>query len=123
MKMQNEQQKPAAERKTFISFFWRVCGLRRSELPIHQWDILPALMPKAQTTGLHVVMATPGLLPPYLHLLPPHPECCNPSINNLIMYDNSHSKHPGSSPLEKQTDFSRELSATEMFINSAWATC
>lgn len=58
-------------------------------------------------------MVTTGLLPQPACVptsLPSHQECSHPSINNLIMYDNSHSNHPGSSPLKKQTDFSRDLS-------------
>ncbi|KAG3260508.1 hypothetical protein H1C71_015471 [Ictidomys tridecemlineatus] len=58
------------------------------------------LQPAAQTTGLGVAMATPACRPH--HLLSPNPDCSTPSINKLIMYDNSYRKHPGSSPLENK---------------------
>ena len=66
----------------------------------------------AQIIGLKVAMVTIGLLPSPACL--PIPECSNLSINDLLMYENRHSKHPGSGPLEKQTDFLRDLRAAEM---------
>lgn len=74
------QWKPTAERETLVSL-WRVCGLPEKVSTVS--DILPAGA-KAQTTDLKVAIATPG--PAALSgLLPPHPRCSNPSVNNLIM--------------------------------------